>query len=87
MRRQGASTLSKAIVQVRDHGTGVPSEHLEKIFLPFYRVPTVNGESAAGAGLGLAIAERIVRMYGGTVSAMNASDGGLIVKLELALSD
>jgi signal transduction histidine kinase len=87
MRRQGASALSKAIVQVRDHGPGVPSEHLEKIFLPFYRVPTVNGESAAGAGLGLAIAERIVRMYGGTVSAMNASDGGLIVKLELALTD
>jgi two-component system sensor histidine kinase CpxA len=87
MRRQGAPALCKAIVQVRDHGPGVPREHLEKIFLPFYRVPTVNGESAAGAGLGLAIAERIVRMYGGTVSATNASDGGLIVKLELSLTD
>jgi signal transduction histidine kinase len=87
MRKQGAPAFSKAVVQVRDHGPGVPSEHLEKIFLPFYRVPPIHGESAPGAGLGLAIAERIVRMYGGTVSAMNAPDGGLIVKLELALTD
>jgi signal transduction histidine kinase len=42
----------------------VPNEHLEKIFLPFYRVPTIHGEQAGGAGLGLAITERIVRMYG-----------------------
>jgi two-component system sensor histidine kinase CpxA len=87
MRKQGAPALSRAIVRVRDHGPGVPSEHLEKIFLPFYRVPTSNGEPTGGAGLGLAIAERIVRMYGGTVSAMNAPDGGLIVELELSLTE
>jgi len=63
----------------------MPNEHLEKIFLPFYRVPTIHGEPTGGAGLGLAITERIVRMYGGSVSATNPSDGGLIVKLELSL--
>ena len=85
MRRQRALALSRVVIQVRDHGPGMPNEHLEKIFLPFYRVPTTNGEPAGGAGLGLAITERIVRMYGGSVTATNAPDGGLIVKLELSL--
>jgi two-component system sensor histidine kinase CpxA len=87
MRKQCAPALSKAVIQVRDHGPGVSSEHLEKIFLPFYRIPTINGESTGGAGLGLAITERIVRTYGGSVTATNAPDGGLIVNLELSLTD
>ena len=87
MRKQGPPTPSRAVIQIRDHGPGVSSEHLEKIFLPFYRIPAVNGELTGGAGLGLAITERIVRSYGGSVSATNASDGGLIVELELALMD
>jgi signal transduction histidine kinase len=85
IRKQRASALSSAVIQVRDHGPGVSSEHLEKIFLPFYRIPSINGEPTSGAGLGLAITERIVRMYGGSVSATNALDGGLIVNLELSL--
>lgn len=87
LRKQCATALSRAVIQVRDHGPGVSSEHLEKIFLPFYRISMTNGEPASGAGLGLAITERIVRMYGGTVSATNALDGGLIVNLELSLTE
>jgi signal transduction histidine kinase len=87
IREQRAFALSRAVIQVRDHGPGVSSEHLEKIFLPFYRIPTINGEPTSGAGLGLAITDRIVRMYGGSVSAVNALDGGLIVNLELSLTE
>jgi two-component system sensor histidine kinase CpxA len=87
IREQRASAISRAVIQVRDHGPGVSSEHLEKIFLPFYRIPTINGEPTNGAGLGLAITDRIVRMYGGSVSAVNALDGGLIVNLELSLTE
>jgi signal transduction histidine kinase len=87
IREQRASALSRAVIQIRDHGPGVSSEHLEKIFLPFYRIPTMNGEPTSGAGLGLAITDRIVRMYGGSVSAANALDGGLIVNLELSLTE
>jgi two-component system sensor histidine kinase CpxA len=86
IRKQLAPALSRTVIQVRDHGPGVSSEHLKKIFLPFYRVPTSNGEPTGGAGLGLAITDRIVRMYGGSVSATNAPDGGLIVNLELSLT-
>jgi signal transduction histidine kinase len=47
----------------------------------------MNGEPTSGAGLGLAITSRIVLMYGGSVSAANALDGGLIVNLELSLTE
>jgi two-component system sensor histidine kinase CpxA len=87
LRKQSAPALSRAVIQVRDHGPGVSSEHLEKIFLPFYRIAAISGEPSGGAGLGLAITERIVRMYGGSVSATNALDGGLIVNLELSLTE
>ena len=85
VRRDYTTSLPAAVIQIRDHGPGVPSDHLEKIFHAFYRIPASNGEKSSGAGLGLAITERIVRMYGGSASAKNASEGGLIVKLELPL--
>ena len=74
-----------ALIQVRDHGPGVPEDHLKRIFLPFHRVPTGPGDPPGGAGLGLAITERIVLMYGGTVRAANAAGGGLLVELKLPL--
>jgi signal transduction histidine kinase len=87
IRKEFAPAIPRALIQVRDHGPGVAREHLEKIFLPFYRIPAMDGGGTGGAGLGLAITERIVRMYGGSVSAMNAPTGGLIVNLELSLTD
>src|SRR5467141_895314 len=86
MRRLEAASVSRAVIQVRDHGPGVPTAQLGKIFLPFYRVPNANGAQTGGAGLGLAISERIVRMHGGSVRAANAQDGGLLVELVLPLT-
>jgi signal transduction histidine kinase len=80
--KRAVSSGSKAVVQVRDHGPGVPNEHLEKIFFPFHRVSGPNEETTGGAGLGLAITERIALMYGGSVTARNAEGGGLIVEME-----
>ena len=53
---------------------------LSDIFLPFRRI--ANGDTE-GAGLGLAIAERAVHVHGGTIRAVNAPAGGLIVEIEL----
>jgi len=83
VRRREISPGSIAVIQIRDHGPGVPPADLTKIFLPFHRV--ANAAAADGAGLGLAITERIVRMHGGSVRATNAPDGGLIVEMELPL--
>ena len=69
-----------ALLRVRDHGPGVPVEMLDKIFLPFHR----NGDGG-GAGLGLAIADRVVRMHHGTLKAYNAREGGLVIDIHLPL--
>lgn len=75
-------TGNKIMLRVRDHGFGVPAAMLSEIFLPFRRVatPEMPGD---GAGLGLAIAQRAIGLHGGTIHTTNASDGGLIVEVEL----
>lgn len=70
-------------LRVRDYGPGVPDNMLHDIFLPFRRI--ANGD-ADGAGLGLAIAERAVQVHRGTIRAMNASGGGLIVEIDLPVA-
>ncbi|HEX4076162.1 MAG TPA: ATP-binding protein [Candidatus Acidoferrales bacterium] len=76
---------SRAAIQVRDHGTGVPENELADLFVPFYRVVDGIRKDPDGAGLGLAIAERAFRLHGGSVTAANAADGGLVVTLELPI--
>lgn len=71
-------------ITVRDHGAGVPDEALTEIFRPFYRVDEARDREAGGVGLGLAIAERAIRLHGGNVLAANAADGGLVVTITLA---
>jgi signal transduction histidine kinase len=78
---------SDAVVTVRDRGAGVPESALSKIFLPFYRVDEARDREAGGVGLGLAIAERAVRLHGGKVSAANATDGGLVVTISLPMDE
>jgi two-component system sensor histidine kinase CpxA len=73
---------ASACVRVRDHGPGVPESLLTEIFLPFRRAEA-NRATADGAGLGLAIADRAVRLHGGSIRAKNAPDGGLIVEITL----
>jgi len=77
-----SSNASKALLRVRDYGPGVPQRMLKDIFVPFHRVPEQGEANSHGAGLGLAIADRVVRMHDGTIRARNATDGGLIVEIE-----
>jgi len=78
-----ADKTNAAVITVRDHGAGVPENALTEIFRPFYRVDDARDRVAGGVGLGLAIAERAVRLHAGTVEALNASDGGLVVTISL----
>jgi two-component system sensor histidine kinase CpxA len=79
---------SVAIVTVEDEGRGVPEDSLDHIFEPFYRVSVSEDDASdnRGSGLGLSISERIVTLYGGTISAHNAVTGGLVVVIELPLA-
>ena len=71
------------MVQVRDRGPGVPEEMLVRLFEPFVRVGAARDRMSGGYGLGLAIAERAVRLHGGDISARNEPEGGLTVTIRL----
>jgi len=80
-----AESDEKVLLTIRDHGPGVPKIMLAGIFQPFQRVPTAESNSD-GAGLGLAIADRVVQMHNGQIRAVNADDRGLIVEIILPIS-
>ena len=75
------SSASGALIVIRDHGPGVPAAELENIFRPFLRLAQPHGVESTGAGLGLAIAERIVKLHGGAIRAINEDSGGLSVQM------
>ena len=70
------------LISVRDHGPGAPTEWLEKLGEPFFRAP---GQSAAGHGLGLAIARRAAERHGGQLLLANHPQGGFSATLVLPL--
>jgi len=69
-------------LSVRDHGPGVAEEYLAQLGEPFFRAP---GQSAAGHGLGLAIARRAAERHGGGLQLANHAEGGFIATLDLPL--
>lgn len=59
---------------VQDQGPGIPVESLEYIFTPFYRTH----QNKPGHGLGLHLAQEIIKQHHGTIQASNATNGGAI---------
>jgi two-component system osmolarity sensor histidine kinase EnvZ len=72
----------KVIVEVADHGPGVPEEEIERLLRPFTRMDEARSQ-ANGAGLGLAIVDRIVKRHGGKLHLSNRNGGGLVVQIVL----
>jgi two-component system, OmpR family, sensor histidine kinase CpxA len=71
------------VVRVSDSGPGVPDEALPKIFEPFYRLDDARNQQTGGAGLGLSIADRAIRLHGGQLRASNRKEGGLEVEIRI----
>jgi two-component system sensor histidine kinase CpxA len=71
------------VLDVSDCGPGLPENELENIFRPFYRVDDARQRDTGGFGVGLAIADRAVRLHHGEVRARNRPEGGLVVSLSL----
>jgi two-component system sensor histidine kinase CpxA len=75
----------QARIIVRDFGTGVPENALVDLFEPFFRTSEARERHSGGYGLGLAIAQRAVKLHHGHISAINHKDGGLEVSIKLPL--
>jgi len=73
------------VVQVLDHGPGVPEEMLIRLFDPFVRVSDARDRTSGGYGLGLAIAKRAIQLHGGEISAINHPKGGLSIRIRLPI--
>ena len=71
------------ILDVSDCGPGLPENELENIFRPFYRADDARQRDTGGFGVGLAIANRAIRLHHGEVWARNRPEGGLVVSLKL----
>ena len=70
-------------ITIRDHGPGVPEAMLPRLFEPFVRVDDARDRASGGYGLGLAIAQKAVRLHGGDVTARNEPAGGLSIVVAL----
>jgi two-component system, OmpR family, sensor kinase len=82
LRRAG----NQAILDVRDHGPGLPPDTDERVFDRFWRNDGGRTRGRGGAGLGLAIVREIVLANRGTVAAANAADGGAVFTVCLPLA-
>lgn len=77
----------KAILEVIDHGEGIPPQIREKIFQRFWRADSSRARETGGSGLGLAIVSSIVQAHGGSVEALETPGGGATFRVTLPLAD
>ncbi|MBW3582882.1 MAG: HAMP domain-containing histidine kinase [Euryarchaeota archaeon] len=66
----------RLLVEVEDNGPGVPEEFREQIFMLFQRAPDPYGRPIQGTGVGLALARKIARSYGGDLFVSPSEMGG-----------
>ncbi len=76
---------SAAVIRVKDDGPGIPDSLIGRVTEPFVRGEASRNADTGGTGLGLCIAQDIIRAHGGTLVLANRPEGGLIVEIRLPL--
>ena len=82
MHRRGGN----ALIEVRDNGPGIASEHQKAIFAEFYQVGNKARDPDRGLGLGLAIVDRLARALDVEVTVRSASDRGSTFGLQVQIA-
>ena len=80
----GEGAGPRAVIEVRDHGPGLPPEEAERVFERFYRVDSSRRRGAGGgSGLGLSIVSAVTAAHGGTVGVRPTPGGGATFRVAL----
>ncbi|GAA2239933.1 HAMP domain-containing histidine kinase [Herbiconiux moechotypicola] len=79
-------TRGVAVVDIIDHGEGIPPQIREKIFQRFWRADSSRTRETGGSGLGLAIVSSILHAHHGTVEALETRGGGATFRVTLPLA-
>jgi two-component system sensor histidine kinase BaeS len=74
------------VVECQDSEPGVPEQYLPRLFDRLFRVDASRSRESGGAGLGLAICQRIVESHHGTITAIPSPLGGLCIRIEFPLA-
>jgi two-component system osmolarity sensor histidine kinase EnvZ len=75
----------RAVVEIGDHGAGVPEDQIQQLLRPFTRLDSARGQ-ANGAGLGLAIVERVITRHNAELLVRNREGGGLVLQFAFPLA-
>jgi len=73
-------------VAVRDHGIGIPPDHIDRIFERFYRVDRGRSRGTGGTGLGLSIVKNVAETHGGSVSVSSEMAEGSTFTMRLPIA-
>ncbi|MGD1053886.1 MAG: HAMP domain-containing sensor histidine kinase [Candidatus Dormibacteria bacterium] len=76
----------RAVIEVTDHGPGIPAAARERIFERFHRADPERSRDQGGSGLGLSIVAGVVAAHGGRVGVTDTPGGGATFRVELPLS-
>jgi len=79
---KGTGASRRVVIEVQDHGVGVPDDQIEQLLKPFTRLDTARGQ-ANGAGLGLAIVDRVLQRHGAELDVSNREGGGLRIQIAM----
>ncbi|AWL06836.1 ATP-binding protein [Massilia oculi] len=75
----------RAVIEIGDHGVGVPADQIAQLMKPFTRLDSARGQ-ANGAGLGLAIVERVLTRHNAGLEVRNREGGGFMLQVALPLA-
>ena len=78
-------TVNNIIIFIDDDGPGIPEKEYSNVIKPFYRIDKSRGLNKSGVGLGLSIANDIIRSHGGNIDLDKSPLNGLRVKISLPL--
>ena len=78
-----STSKDECVIEIKDTGIGISDEALKHVFERFYREDKARSREKGGSGLGLSIAQTIVKLHGGSIKITHNKPKGTIVTIKL----